>query len=79
MAGELDIIIRLTRELKDQRKLLVKWARNFRQDKFDRKQEIEMMEKALEIDKLLNFIGVDWVEDKINDNIKSKNSSKISF
>jgi len=78
MAGELDIIVRLAKELKSQRRLLVKWARNFRQDKFDRKQEIEMMKKALEIDKLLSFLGVDWVDDKVKDEVNAANSSKIS-
>ena len=79
MAGELDIIVRLTKELKAQRKLMVKWARNFRQDKFDRKQEIEMMEKALEIDKLLNFLGVDWINEETKDNRTTVNSSENSF
>lgn len=79
MAGELDIIVRLTKELKAQRKLLVKWARNFRQDKFDRKQEIEMMEKALEIDKLLSFLGVDWINEETRDNRTTVNSSGNSF
>lgn len=79
MAGELDIIVRLTKELKAQRKLMVKWARNFRQDKFDRKQEIEMMEKALEIDKLLSFLGVDWINEETRDNRTTVNSSGNSF
>jgi len=79
MAGELDIIVRLTKELKAQRKLMVKWARNFRQDKFDRKQEIEMMEKALEIDKLLSFLGVDWINEETRDNRTTANSSGNSF
>ncbi|GBD92248.1 hypothetical protein BMS3Abin04_02983 [bacterium BMS3Abin04] len=79
MAGELDIIVRLAKELKSQRKLLVKWARNFRQDKFDRKQEIEMMKKALEIDKLLSFLGVDWVDEGTRDERTIANTSENNF
>lgn len=64
MAGEIDIIQRLVIELKEQRKLLIKLARDYRQNNFGRKQEIEMMQKALEIDKLLRFLGVDWLSDQ---------------
>jgi len=64
MAGELDIINRLVKELQNQRQMLIKWAREHRQNNFGRKQEIEMMQKALEIDKLMRFLGVEWLEDE---------------
>ena len=63
MSNELDIAYRLTKELMRLRKELPKWAQLFRQEKFSRSHEMEMMQRALEIDKLLRFLGMDWVEE----------------
>lgn len=71
--NNLELTYKMTKLLIHIKSELTEWARISREGKLNNFHEKNMIKNAYEIDKLLNEVGIDWVND-YEENLKIKKS-----